>query len=341
MPQNPPATAARRWVAAWLFTTAAMVLAMVVVGGATRLTGSGLSITQWKPITGALPPLGEGDWRRLFDLYRATPQFHLINPDMTLEGFKFIFWWEWGHRLLGRSIGVVFALPFVVFLLRGWIPRRLTGRLILLFILGGLQGLVGWWMVKSGLEARVSVAPERLATHLSLALALFVALIWTGLDALDPRPETRGKLVTGTIHLLIALVLQSLLGALVAGGKAGLIDADWPLMGGRWFPEGYAGRGLWETLAHSAPAVQFNHRVFGYLVATAVIAFAFRIGRRRPDLVAPARLLAGLVVLQIMLGIATLWLTVPLGLALAHQANAALAIAAATWLCWRSGARTV
>lgn len=341
MPQNPPGVIARRWVAAWLFTTAVLVLAMVVVGGATRLTGSGLSITQWKPVSGALPPLGEGDWRRLFDLYRATPQFHLVNPDMSLDGFKFIFWWEWAHRLLGRSIGVVFAVPFIVFLARGWIPRRLTGRLILLFVLGGLQGLVGWWMVMSGLEARVSVAPERLAAHLSLALSLFVALIWTGLDALDPAPQTRGKLENGTLHLLVALVVQSLLGALVAGGRAGLVDADWPLMGGRWFPEGYAGRGLWETLAHSAPAVQFNHRIVGYLVATAVFIFVARIRGRRPDLAAPAMLLAGLVTLQIMLGVATLWLTVPLMLALAHQANAAFAIATATYLCHRSGSRPV
>ncbi|HEY9219116.1 MAG TPA: COX15/CtaA family protein, partial [Phenylobacterium sp.] len=172
-----------RPVAVWLLVVAAFVLAMVVVGGATRLTGSGLSITEWRPVTGAVPPLTDTDWAREFARYREIPQYKLLNRGMSLSEFQSIYWWEWTHRLLGRLVGAVFLIPFVWFLVRGQIPRRLIPRCALLFVLGGLQGAVGWWMVASGLADRVSVAPERLAVHLGLAFALFGALIWTALDA--------------------------------------------------------------------------------------------------------------------------------------------------------------
>ena len=171
-----------RPVAIWLFAVAVLVFGMVVVGGATRLTDSGLSITQWKPIMGALPPMSEAAWQANFALYKQIPQYKLVNAGMTLEAYKGIFWWEWAHRLLGRLIGVVFALPFVFFLIRRMIPRRLILRCAVMLLLGGLQGLVGWWMVSSGLSERVSVAPERLATHLGLALIVLCACVWTGLE---------------------------------------------------------------------------------------------------------------------------------------------------------------
>ncbi|MET0338128.1 MAG: COX15/CtaA family protein, partial [Caulobacter sp.] len=184
-----------RPVAIWLFAVAFLVFAMVVVGGVTRLTDSGLSITQWKPISGAIPPLTEEGWAREFAGYQQIPQYKLINPDMTVDSFKSIFWWEWSHRLLGRLIGLAFAVPLVVFLIRRDIPRRLVWRCVAMLGLGGLQGAVGWWMVSSGLSERVSVAPERLTVHLGLALALFVMLLWTGLDAWTgaPRLEDRSK----------------------------------------------------------------------------------------------------------------------------------------------------
>ena len=243
-----------------------MVFAMVVVGGATRLTDSGLSITQWKPIMGALPPLSAQAWRE-FELYKQIPQYQLVNPDMTLEGYKGIFWWEWAHRLLGRLVGVVFAIPFVVFLIRREIPRRLIWRCArACCALGGLQGLVGWWMVSSGLSERVSVAPERLMTHLGLALALFVGLVWTALDAWrgSPRVEERSAWRGWALAFLGAVFFQSLLGALVAGNDAGLVYNDWPLMNGGFFPDEYAGQSFWGTLAHSQGAVQLHHRLMAY-----------------------------------------------------------------------------
>jgi cytochrome c oxidase assembly protein subunit 15 len=252
-----------RLAALWLFLVAGVVLAMVVVGGATRLTGSGLSITEWRPVSGALPPLSARAWDHAFALYRQIPQYKLLNRGMTLDEFKSIFWWEWAHRLLGRLLGLAFAGPFILLLALRRLPRRLVSRCVVLFALGALQGLVGWWMVQSGLEHRVSVAPERLAIHLSLALLLFSALIWTGLEAwAGPRPK-EGQRTNWTIVslvLLIGVFCQCLLGALVAGNHAGLIDNDWPLMAGSFVPGDYWKGGVWATLAHGASAV---HRGFG------------------------------------------------------------------------------
>jgi heme a synthase len=332
-----------RPAAIWLFAVALLVLAMVVVGGATRLTGSGLSITQWKPISGALPPMNAHAWADAFARYRATPQYRLVNQGMSLGEFQFIFWWEWAHRLLGRALGVVFAVPFIVLLATRRLPGRLIWRCVVLLGLGGLQGLVGWWMVTSGLETRISVAPERLATHLGLALILFCALVWTALEAWSGQsriPEQRrdGWTIAGAV-LAGGVFIQCLLGALVAGDKAGLIDNDWPMMGGALVPGDYWQGSVWATFVHGPPAVQFNHRLlaYGLLLAAASMATVSVVARQVPQAIRGwAVAVAALVILQAVLGVATLWSGVSLPLALLHQANAAIVLGAALCLAWRS-----
>ena len=330
-----------RLVAIWLFTVALIVLALVIVGGATRLTGSGLSITEWRPVTGAIPPLTEAGWASEFAKYKQIPQYTQVNVGMTLEAFKTIYWWEWGHRLLARLVGVIFAVPFAIFLVTKTIPRRLIWRCWVLLALGGLQGFVGWWMVSSGLSDRVSVAPERLATHLGLALLVFCLCIWTGLEAWFGKARGPGQADArwrlGSRVLFGLAFFQSLLGALVAGNDAGLIYNDWPLMNGRFFPADYAADGLWRTLAHSQAAVQFNHRLFGYLLFVAAIAFAVGVARARfGGPVKPlAMLTAALVTAQAGLGVWTLMAAAPLSLSILHQTGAVAVLAASLGLAWR------
>jgi cytochrome c oxidase assembly protein subunit 15 len=341
-----------RAVAVWLFTVAAFVYTMVVVGGATRLTGSGLSITEWKPLTGALPPLSAQAWAELFAKYRATSQYRLINQGISLSEFQVLFWWEWAHRLLGRMVGMVFALPLVSFIALRQIPRRLVGRCVLLFFLGGLQGLAGWWMVQSGLEGRASVAPERLAVHLGLALALLAALVWTALDAWagDPRPAVAAVAASGpgrraaSALFAVGVYVQCLMGALVAGNGGGRVDTDWPLMGGRLVPDDYWQGGLWTTLAHGRSAAQFDHRLLAYLLLAGGIGLLVHRLHARDASGPLTRLTAAcvaLLLLQAALGVATLLAGDPLGLALAHQANAALLLCAAAAMAWRTWRDTV
>jgi len=329
-----------RPVAIWLFAVAALVLAMVVVGGATRLTDSGLSITQWKPVTGAVPPLSQADWQAEFGRYRQIPQYRLTNAGMSLDQFKSIYWWEWAHRLLGRLVGVAFAAPLVFFLIRQQIPRRLIWRCGLLLLLGGLQGLVGWWMVASGLAGRVSVAPERLAVHLGLAFALLGALVWTALDAWTGQarqilPSPWGRRALGLIGLIY---LQILLGALVAGNDAGLVYNDWPLMNGALFPRDYAGPGFWATVAHSQGAVQLHHRLLAYGLTLAAVAMGVGAWRSR-YLAEDSKLLAmavsGAVIVQALLGIATLMAGTPIWLGILHQLTAAVVLTLAVIFAWR------
>ena len=327
-------------VAIWLLVVAVLVLAMVVVGGATRLTDSGLSITEWKPVTGAVPPLSDAAWASEFAKYRQIPQYELVNRGMTLAEFQAIYWWEWAHRFLGRLVGAVFAIPFAWFLIRKEIPRRLILRCWGLFALGGLQGAIGWWMVSSGLSERVSVAPERLTVHLGLAFGLLAALIWTALDAWAgearrplPSPWRRGSaLLWGLIFL------QVLLGALVAGNDAGFVYNDWPLMNGRLVPADYAGETLWATLAHSRGAVQLHHRLLAYLLVAVAIGMALT-ARRSSYLAAESKTLvlatAGAVGVQALLGIATLMAGTPLWLGILHQLMAALLLGLATAFAWR------
>ena len=329
-----------RPVAIWLFAVAVLVLAMVVVGGATRLTDSGLSITQWKPVSGALPPMSAADWNEEFARYRQIPQYAQMNKGMSLEAFKTIYWWEWSHRLLGRLLGAAFALPFAWFLVRREIPRRLIWRCAVLFALGGLQGLVGWWMVSSGLSDRISVAPERLMTHLGLAFLLLGAMVWTALDAWAgaPRVASPNRWSLGAWALIALIYLQILLGALVAGNDAGLVYNDWPLMNGSLFPKDYAGAGLWATLAHSQAAVQFHHRIGAYLLLVAALATAAGALRSR-HLPGGAKALALAlcvgVLAQAGLGIATLMSHVPIALGMAHQVMAALVLSLAVAFAWR------
>jgi cytochrome c oxidase assembly protein subunit 15 len=326
-------------VAVWLFGLAFLVLCMVVVGGATRLTHSGLSITQWKPIRGVIPPLNPKDWADEFARYQQIPQYKLINHGMSLAQFQVLYWWEWAHRLLGRIVGVVFAVPFLWFLIRRELPRRLIWRCVVLFALGGLQGLIGWWMVVSGLEARVSVAPERLAIHLGAALILFVALIWTGLEAL--AGESRGRpgrswVVAGGVLFGMAFV-QCLLGALVAGNQAGLVYTDWPMMNGRLLaPVSWKG-GAIHAFLHDQALVQFDHRLMAYALVFAVTLYAVGTLRTRvADAVKLAAEAFALIVwAQAGLGVATLMNAAPLGLAMAHQTGAVLVLAAATFGLWR------
>lgn len=329
-----------RAVAIWLFAVAALVTAMVVIGGATRLTGSGLSITEWKPIKGVIPPLNAAEWQAEFARYQQIPQYRLLNRGMSLGQFQSIFWWEWSHRLLGRLVGVVFFLPFLWFLVRREISRRMAWRLAILFVLGGLQGFIGWWMVASGLNDRVYVAPERLMTHLGLAFALLGALVWTALDAWAgwarqtlPSPwGGRARALAGLIYL------QVLLGALVAGNHAGLVYNDWPLFNGHLFPTDYAGQGIWATLAHSQAAVQLHHRMLAYLILILALALGF-CAWRSTYLARDSKVLAlvvlGAVVIQALLGIATLMAAVPFALGMIHQLMAAITFSLAVAFAWR------
>lgn len=324
-------------VAIWLFSVAALVFAMVVVGGITRLTGSGLSITEWKPIMGALPPMNEADWLEAFRKYQEIPQYQQVNAGMSLSEFQGIFWWEWIHRQLGRFIGVAFAVPFVVFIALRRLPRRLLWRCAILLGLGGLQGLIGWWMVSSGLSERVDVAPERLATHLGLALLIFAGLIWTGLEALFGEETSRSPVgwSRGAALLLAAVFLQCLLGGLVAGGKAGLVYTDWPMMNGAMFPPVDWGQGGLAFL-HDQGLVQFNHRIVAYGLLIGAIVYAVQAWRWRlaEGLGAVAFVLLGVIGLQAVVGVLTLVHAVPIGLGVLHQAGAAVVLGVATWNLW-------
>lgn len=334
-----------RSVAVWLFLCAVLVFAMVVVGGVTRLTGSGLSITEWKPILGAVPPLNDADWATAFEKYKAIPQYTEVNAGMSLEAFKGIFWWEWAHRFLGRILGLVFALPFAVFLLLRRIPRRLIWRCAILLGLGGLQGLIGWWMVSSGLSERVDVAPERLAVHLGLALLIFAGLIWVGLEAWAGEERSRSPegWSRGAALMWGAVFFQCLLGALVAGSKAGMVYTDWPLMNGAIFPPTDWGKGALAFL-HDQGLVQFNHRVFAYGLLIAGTIYAVQAWRWRlaEGLGASAVVLAASLWLQGALGVVTLMQAVPIWLGGLHQAGAAVVLLAATvnlWMVRRSQPR--
>jgi cytochrome c oxidase assembly protein subunit 15 len=310
-------------IAAWLFAVAGLVFAMVVVGGITRLTESGLSIVKWNPIGGMVPPTTAAEWDAMFALYKASPQGQLVNHGMDLAAFKGIFFWEWLHRLLGMSIGIVFAVPLAGFAVARWIPAGYGWRLVALLALGGLQGAVGWWMVASGLVDRPSVAHERLAVHLVNALILMSGCLWTALDLLrsrNGRGEARPSM--WVIPFLVLLAVQIVWGAFTAGLRAGHASDTWPLMFGQWVPP-------LASVLDDPVSVQFVHRTLAYAVAVAALAVAFvtfRAGAGRR-----AGAIAALVVLQVTLGILTIVNGVPIPLAAAHQAVAALLLASTIW----------
>ena len=314
----------RRRVAVWLFAVCVMIFGMIVLGGATRLTGSGLSIMEWAPIMGSLPPMSDSEWQRLFGLYRDIPQYKLLNTGMELAGFKQIFLLEYLHRLWGRLIGLAFLLPLLGFIALGAIPRRFIPRLALLFVLGGLQGAVGWFMVASGFETgNVAVAPVRLVLHLVLALALYAALLWTALGVLHAQP-TAGPAAPRrwTLAALLLISLTITAGGLVAGLHAGLDYNSFPLMDGRLVPAAYTLNWL-ENIA----AVQFNHRALATL--TLLVATAAAISGLRHRVAPRAMLCLGAtVVLQYGLGIVVLLRVVPIPEAVAHQGMAVLLLTA-------------
>ena len=323
---------------AWLIAVAGLILVMIMVGGITRLTESGLSITRWEPVSGAIPPLSETDWQEQFDLYRATPQYRQLNSGMTLADFKAIFFWEYVHRLLGRLIGLAFALPLLWFWWRRAIPAGFGRPLGIIFALGALQGVVGWWMVASGLVDRPDVSHLRLAVHLLLALLIFGAIVWVALDLrnLATGGGAKARLPLVAIWTLCFLFLQFLFGAYVAGLEAGYAFNSWPLMGEEIFPaETPMLEPFMRNLADNPVVVQFVHRWLAFVVAGFAIALAWRAwdrGHRTESMI-----LVAAIVVQVELGILTLLSGVQIDIAVAHQGMAALLLAAMLTAAHRLG----
>ena len=326
-------------IARWLYAVAALIVAMVIVGGITRLTESGLSITQWKPVSGIVPPLNDAQWQAEFANYRRIPEYQQINRGMTLDGFKAIFFWEYSHRLLGRLIGVAFALPLIWFAARRAIPRGYGPRLVALLALGGLQGAVGWWMVSSGLSERTDVSHYRLAVHLLTALLILAGLIWTALDlrALAADPAARPSCLTPLAAVTaVILFIQLLFGAWVAGLNAGWASDTWPLMNGHIFPENAQFLGL-SSLSNDPHLVHFIHRWWAWVAVAALIllARAARKAGSRPASIAIHSAFGT----QILLGIATVMSGMNITLAVLHQAVGALLVAATAWGAHVAGRR--
>ena len=327
MPVTQKQLKARPAIRVWLFFIAALIFAMVIVGGATRLTESGLSITEWAPLLGAIPPLSEADWLAAFEKYRQIPQYALINKGMSLSEFQYIYWWEWSHRFLGRFIGLAFALPMLFFWLTGRLENRLKPKVLGLFVLGGLQGALGWYMVKSGLVDRVEVSQYRLAAHLLLATLIYGAMIQVALGIGHDR--TRITASPSSMALAALILLQIGLGGLVAGLDAGMGYNTWPLMDGAIIPGGLGAMSpAWKNLFENALTVQFDHRMVAYAV---FIYAAFLAFRQRS---ASALAVLAAVTIQTGLGIATLLTKVQIHTALAHQAGALIVLALALWH-WR------
>lgn len=344
---SPPLKTNAKALARWLFIVALMVLAIVAVGGITRLTESGVSITEWKPVTGTIPPITAAQWQAEFDAYRATPQYQLINgpAGMTLETYKFIFFWEWVHRLLARTVGLVFAAPLAWFWIKGRIPEGYKPRLLALLALGAAQGAVGWWMVKSGIVNDVKVSHFRLAAHLLVALFTLGGLVWTALDLVAlAKEERRAKLTSLGALALAALILQLFYGALVAGMRAGTsagggwfsMDA-WPLMQGSLYPAGVDWtQGTAHALLSDPFLVHFIHRwwAWGLVAVLIVVARAVRPLNRKASVV-----LHSVFGTQVLLGILTVWSGVTLWLAVLHQLVGALLVATTVWSAHVVGAR--
>ena len=320
---------ARRAIARWLGVLFVLLVVMIAVGGLTRLTDSGLSITEWNPVMGAIPPMSAEAWAIEFDKYRAIPEYQLQNRGMSLEEFQFIYWWEWGHRQMGRFIGLVWAAGFVWFLARREIPRGWTPRLLGLGLLGGLQGAIGWWMVSSGLEGTMlDVKSYRLATHLGLAFVILGLIAWYILrlgrreaELLQARRQRAEGLVRASGVLVMLLFAQILMGALVAGIDAGRSYTDWPLMAGQLFPpDAFVLQPAWNNFFENAGLVQFNHRILAYIVAAAGLVVWLR--ARKSALVRVRQafdVMAVALALQVVLGIVTVIYGAPWPLAIAHQ----------------------
>lgn len=316
-----------RAIALWLLGIAGLVFAMVVVGGITRLTESGLSITRWDVVSGTLPPLTDAEWQRQFTLYQQSSQYKLMNEGMSRAAFKGIFFWEYVHRLLGRLIGLAFAVPLAWFWLKRQIPAGYKPRLLALFALGGLQGAIGWWMVASGLVDRTEVAPERLAVHLSNALIIMAGCIWTALDLIDGDAQRQDRPRGWVWPVTMLLSVQIIWGAFTAGLRAGHASDTWPLMLGALMPPGIFASAR-DAVADPV-SVQFLHRSLAYVVAGAVLLVALRLWRAGAG--GRALMLGGLVLTQFALGVLVIINHVPIPLGVAHQGVAALLVAATVW----------
>lgn len=315
-----------RWISSWLFFVFCLVIAMIVMGGATRLTNSGLSITEWLPIRGAIPPLSEAAWLTEFEKYKQIPEFTAEHPNMELSGFKFIYFMEWGHRQLGRIIGLAYGLPFFWFLFRRQLPAGRVGRFVLILLLIGLQGAIGWWMVHSGLQDdRVSVSQYRLATHLGAAFIILGLLYWNWKDSRDGWPSKTHKVsFKRRTTLLTSLVyIQVISGAFVAGTQAGKSYNSWPLMDGSFVPDGYFIMSpMWRNIFENIPAIQFNHRLLAYIVLAVTIWVFFSTRGRHIAVHKKMRVLIAIVSVQVILGIWTLLSGAQLSLSLLHQFTA-------------------
>lgn len=324
-----PSNARERIIAGWLLVCCAMIFGMVVLGGVTRLTGSGLSMVEWDPIFGVIPPLTQDDWQHVFDLYRASPEYQKVNMHMDVQGFKSIYWFEFTHRLLGRTIGTVFLLPFLYFLWRGWLRRPLIPKLAGLFVLGGLQGALGWYMVASGLVDNPHVSHYRLTAHLLLAFLIYGFIFWTALDLLNPARTTDATVAprvrAGAWLFLLLVIVTVSSGGLVAGLKAGFAYSTFPLMDGHLVPEViFMLEPRWRNFFENIATVQFDHRLLATLVLLGGVTLWLATRNLPGTLRRRAQMLLGMIGVQIALGISTLLLHVPVALASAHQAGALL-----------------
>lgn len=332
--------ASQRPIAIWLLICCAAIFAMVVLGGVTRLTGSGLSIVRWEPITGILPPLDQTAWEQVFQLYQESPEYQKKNRGMSLEGFKTIFWFEYAHRVLGRLIGLIFAVPLLYFVARRRISHGLVPRLLFVLLLGGLQGALGWYMVKSGLVNDPHVSPYRLTAHLGLAILIYGYLFWLALDLLFPRGTAAGgaqpvRLGGLAPWLTLLVLITALSGGFVAGTRAGFAYNSFPLMGGHWIPEGLATLDpLWRNFFENVTTVQFDHRLLATAALVTLLVYAWALIRQPLS----GRLRLGVVLLvltlglQYLLGVATLLMRVPVALGAAHQGVAVLLLTACLFL---------
>lgn len=337
---SPSITTNNKHIAIWLLVCCATILAMIILGGVTRLTGSGLSMVQWEPIMGVLPPLNQSEWEESFRLYQQFPEYILKNFAMSLDEFKSIFWFEYSHRLLGRSIGIIFLLPFLFFLVKGKINRSLTPKLIAMFVLGGLQGLMGWYMVKSGLVNDPHVSQYRLTAHLSLAVIIYAYMFWVALDLLFPTladtPDNDSrKLGRFSIIISIMTFITLLSGGFVAGTRAGFAFNTFPLMDGQLIPAGlFELSPLWRNFFENIVTVQFDHRLMATALFLTIPIFWWLTIKSKPEprLRTGVHLLLAALALQLTLGISTLLLVVPVALAAAHQAGAVLLLTASLYV---------
>jgi len=324
-----------RQIAYWLFFCAAMIFGMILLGGVTRLTNSGLSMVDWKPLMGVVPPMSEADWQHMFYKYQQFPEYQKINMGMTLEEFKSIFMYEYLHRVLGRLIGVIFTVPFLFFLFTKRIKAGLTPKLVLMLLGGGFQGLLGWYMVKSGLVDKPDVSQYRLTAHLGAAVLIYSFILWTAFGLVSTKtkqPIALGRFAYTLSGLIFLMILS---GGLVAGTKAGFAYPTWPLMGDSFIPAGlYSLAPAWLSAFEDITTIQFNHRIFAYVIVALVLTFAAK--TLKADIQGPARtgvfLLIGLLLLQVTLGISTLIFYVPVPVAAAHQVGAVALLSASLFV---------